>query len=77
MMRADQRWNTCSFSCEVLVMIPIQLTLVANALGDRGVSVGKKQRVEGTDIMKGIIAIEIHPARVAMGGLCPISSFGQ
>ena len=78
MNSAVQRWKTWSFSCEVPVTMPIKLTFVAKALQAESMpsgvrAIGKR----GAYIMNGMIAIEIHPERVASGALWPIAVVGQ
>ena len=58
--------------------MPMKLTLVANALA---VNVSKELRERkwrrAAYIMNGMMAIDIHPVRVASGGLYPIAELGQ
>ena len=78
-IRAAQRWKTCSFSWDVPVRTVTQLTFVANALCGYYISTTRPRQKKGnmTNIMKGIIAIATHPLLVAKGALCPMFMFGH
>ena len=76
MIHAVHRWYTCNFSWETPVTIPIRLTFVASTL--RKVRGGALMRPRTSTYRRnGRIAIDIHPDRVAMGGLWPIAIFGH